>query len=37
MIYKGNQGLIAESGGGNGGDAVIHEQDGTVSDIPGFE
>jgi hypothetical protein len=37
MISQGYQGLVAELRGGAGGDAVIHEKDGFVPDIPGFQ
>jgi len=36
MIPPSNQCPIAESGVCPGGDAIIHEQDGSVSAIPGF-
>jgi hypothetical protein len=37
MIPKGYQGLVAELGGGAGGDAIIREMDGSVSDGQGFQ
>jgi len=37
MISQGYQGLVAEPGGRAGGDAVINEQDGFVTDIAGLQ
>jgi len=37
MIPKGYQGLVAEPRAGAGGDAIVHEKDGFVPDIPGFQ
>jgi hypothetical protein len=36
MISEGNQNLIAKTGRHGRGDAIIYEQDGAVSDIPGL-
>jgi hypothetical protein len=35
MVSHPDRGLVAEPGGGTGGDAAIHEQDGSVSENDG--
>jgi hypothetical protein len=37
MISKGNQVLVTKPGSGAGGDAIVHEKDGSVSGVPGFQ
>jgi len=37
MIPQFNQGFVTEPGCGAGGDAIVHKEDGAVSNVPGFQ